>query len=131
MANEKINPEFCYSCLTNSLVLFAANEEYLNSLSQPAFDPLFEIESEFDYAFLPVIFQGAIDFKQLDEQLISELLNFKGLVNNLSDDIWDWDQLFTNSNWIELRTRASELLDRLEITDKVYDYRFTNIHKVE
>lgn len=49
--------DYYESNLVNSLKLFSYSKSELEILIEPAFDPIFELESEIDYAFTPVLFQ--------------------------------------------------------------------------
>ncbi|MEK6507518.1 hypothetical protein [Myroides sp. C4067] len=81
--------DFYYSCLINSIILFALNVSQLDELSEPTFDPLFELESEIDYAFTPVIFETVFRNKRIDILLRQELLEFKKEIDDIPQELWE------------------------------------------
>lgn len=102
-----------YNCLLNSLVLFACEKEYFESLIGPTFAPLFELETEFDYAFMPVVFNNGCEFGNIKQNLRSRLMDFKKGVDKLPSEIWDWEQLYVNEEWIRIRQESKKLLKEL------------------
>ncbi|MEK6510852.1 MULTISPECIES: hypothetical protein [Myroides] len=113
--------DFYYSCLINSIILFALNVSQLDELSEPTFDPLFELESEIDYAFTPVIFETVFRNKRIDILLRQELLEFKKEIDDIPQELWEWEYLNTHQVWNKIRAKANLLLDKLEIIDRNYN----------
>jgi hypothetical protein len=120
--------DFYYTNLINSLILFSLATVELEKLRGPAFDPLFELESEIDYAFTSVCFETIFRNKRIDYSLRDELLNFKQETNNIPSNIWDWEFIDTHPNWIAVRHRANKLLERLGVTTRRYNDDFITIH---
>ena len=125
---EASKVDFYYSNLINSLVLFAANPDYLDSLGGPVFDPISELETEIDYAFTPILFDEIFNKKLIVEELKTDLLEFKSKVDETPSDLWTWENIYNNSEWDKLRQEASKLLDRIGIKNKVYNDDFTTIY---
>ena len=117
---------FYYSNLINSLVLFAASPEYLDSLAGPVFDPISELETELDYAFIPVHFDMIFEKQILSDSLKPDLLDFKLAVDKTINEIWTWEHIYESAEWQDLRSQANNLLDRIGIKNKVYNEDFTN-----
>lgn len=76
----RVTENFYYSCLYNTLVLFAASPHYLGTLAGPGFEVPFEMEMEFLYAFDEPVFSAAFDSGKVAAELRDELLEFKGEV---------------------------------------------------
>ncbi len=123
--------DFYYSNLINSLVLFAATPEYLISLGDSSFNPIFELETEIDYAFTPSIFNKIFEKKLIEENLKTNLLEFKSKIDKIPSNLWTWDSICNNSEWEEIRKEANYLLDSINIKNKVYNDDFTTIHNSE
>lgn len=102
-----------YNCLLNSLVLFACEKEYFESLIGPTFAPLFELETEFDYAFTPIVFENGCEFGNIKQSLKSRLIYFKEEVDKLPNEIWEWDELYVNKEWIRIRQESKKILKKL------------------
>ncbi len=134
MLQEKENAEydkhadFYYTNLINSIVLFSMTKEKLEALAAPGFDPLFELESEIDYAFTPVCFETIFRNKLLDNAFKNELLDFKKLTDNIPSEIWDWDYIHSNPAWIQVRQLANQLLDRLGVKERTYNDDYTTVY---
>lgn len=110
-----------YNCLLNSLVLFSCEKEYFESLISPTFAPLFELETEIDYAFMPVVFNNGCDFGNIKQNLKSRLIEFKQEVDKLPDKIWEWEELYENKEWIKIRQESKKLLVELGEENRKFD----------
>ena len=128
---EEEQKQFHYSCLYNALVLFAATPEYLESLAGPVFDPLTEIESDFEYAFGDYIFEQNFKNNFVKEEMRIPLLQFKDQVDALPSNLWTWESLKTDSEWISLRKSADEVLNRIGDKRREYDFSFTTTITVD
>lgn len=122
------NVEFYFTNLINSIILFALNKTELELLIAPAFDPIFELESEVDYAFTPVCFETIFRNQFIDVKFKAALLNFKQITDEIPSDIWDWEFIETEQNWINVRKKANELLTKMGIKTKKYNDDFTTIY---
>lgn len=120
--------DFYLTNLVNSLILFSLTKEELEKLSAPAFDPIFELESEIDYAFSPVCFDTIFRNKLIDVKYREELIQFKKQTNNIPNDIWDWEFINNHQVWIDIRQKANELLDKLGINGRIYNEDYTTIY---
>lgn len=123
--------DFYYTCLINAIILFSLNVSQLEELAESAFDPLFELECEIDYAFTPVIFDTVFRTKKIDISLREELLDFKKQVDEIPSELWEWEYLGTHQVWNEVRANANLLLDKLEITNRSYNSEYLTIYDTE
>ena len=123
--------DFYWSNLINSLKLFSFSKNELENLIEPAFDPIFELESEIDYAFTSVCFETIFRNDLIDIKFKEELLDFKKQTDAIPSKIWDWEFLDVEQNWIEVRTKANELLDKLGIVDRKYNEDYTTVYDNE
>jgi hypothetical protein len=122
--------DFYYSNLINSIILFALSKEDLEKLEAIAFDPIFELESEIDYAFLTVCFETIFRNGKLDKDLKQVLLDFKLKTDDIPREIWDWEYLEAHKSWISIRIEANLLLNKMGITHRNYDDDYTTIHDI-
>ena len=113
--------DFYYRNLINCLILFSLNSDGLEKLAGPVFDPMFELESEFDIAYTPVCFETIFRNKVIDISFKDELLEFKQEIDNMSNEIWDWDFINDHDDWIAIRQKANVLLDKLDIESRIYN----------
>ncbi len=127
-SNYDERAEFYYINIINSLRLFSCTSEELAKLAQPLFDPMFELESEIDGAFIPVCFDTVFRNGLIDISFKSELLSFKKMTDDIPPEIWDWDFINNDETWVATRQKANELLVKLGIADRTYDYSNTNIN---
>jgi len=122
------NVSFYYSNLINSIILFSLTFEELDKLGGPLFNPIFELESEIDYAFTPVLFETIFRNGIIDNSFKSDLLKFKQETDDIPQEIWDWDYLDKNETWILIRQKANELLDKLGIDGRTYKDEYTTVY---
>ena len=122
------NVQFYYTNLINSIILFSFTKTELELLIAPAFDPIFELESEIDYAFTPVCFETIFRNELIDAKFKNSLLSFKQMTNEIPSEIWDWEFLETEQNWINVRKKANELLTGMGIKTRKYNDDFTTIY---
>jgi hypothetical protein len=115
---------FYYTNLINSIILFSFTTKELERLAGPVFDPIFELESEIDYAFTPVCFETIIRNGLIDHSFKNDLLAFKKETDDIPNDIWDWEFIDNHTTWISLRQKANNLLDKLGVTSRTYNDDF-------
>lgn len=120
--------DFYYTNLINSIVLFSLTTTELEKLSGPAFDPIFELETEIDYAFMPVCFETIFRNRRIDNAFKNDLLSFKKETDAIPTEIWDWEFIDNHETWISLRLKANSLLERLGITSRTYNDDFTTVY---
>ena len=123
--------DFYYTNLINSIFLFSLTTDKLEKLSTPTFDPIFELESEIDYAYTPVCFETIFRNKYIDISLKNELLEFKHETDNIPKEIWDWEFIDNNEVWIVIRQKANNLLDKLNVTSRTYNDDYTTVYDNE
>jgi hypothetical protein len=126
--NYDKNEDFYYSNLVNSIILFSLTSVELEKVAAPTFDPIFELESEIDYAFLPVLFETIFRNKLIRGSLRAELLAFKKETDDISSEIWDWNYLDEHPAWINVRQKANELLDKLGIENRNYNDDYMTVY---
>jgi len=123
--------DFYYTNLINSIILFSLTKTELEKLAGPVFDPMFELESEIDYAFTPVCFEAIFRNGLIDQSFRSDLLTFKKETDDIPKEIWDWEFLDDQMTWVSLRLKANSLLDKLGIASRTYNDDFTTIYDNE
>ncbi|MBD1366012.1 hypothetical protein IDJ77_19520 [Mucilaginibacter sp. ZT4R22] len=123
--------DFYYTNLINAIILFSLTSSELDKLAGPAFDPLFELESEIDAAFTPVCFETVFRNNAIDDSLKPELLAFKQATDDIPDNIWDWDCIESDPTWKIIRQKANELLDKLGIQDRTYNEDYITVYDGE
>lgn len=106
----------------NSLALFAMSYEDLVKLDGPAFDVGFELESEFEIAFVDANIDYVFGNKLIPQNVKEELLAFKAFVEAIPGPLWKIEALKTNEVWDTVRRRASLMLTLLHISDREYDF---------
>lgn len=122
--------DFYYSNIINSIILFALSEKELEKLAAPAFDPMFELESEIDYAFLPVCFDTVFRNAKINPSLKQDFLDFKLKTDEVPREIWNWEYLETHEYWISIRTEANRLLDKIGINHRNYSDDYTTVYDI-
>lgn len=120
--------DFYYTNVINSLILFSMKSAELEKLAGPVFDPMFELESEIDYAYTPVCFETVFRNRRIDVSLRDELLEFKRQADEIPSEIWDWEFLDVHPTWLAARQRANELLDKLGVSSRTYNDDFVTIY---
>jgi len=128
---EEEQIKYQYSCVYNSLVLFANSVDYLKSLSAPAFDPIFELESEFDIGFSDYTLEKNFENETIKEELRQELLDFKKSVQDVPSNLWNYEDLETHDTWKSIRAHANAILTKMGETRREYDDGFTTIIYVD
>jgi len=123
--------DFYYTNLINSIILFSLTTKELEKLAEPLFDPIFELESEIDYAFTNVCFETVFRNGRIDNSLKNDLLTFKKETDDIPKEIWNLEFIDTHTTWVSLRQRANSLLDKLGITSRTYNDDFTTIYNNE
>ena len=123
--------DFFLTNLINSIVLFSMNREELQELEEPWFDPLFELESEIDYAFTPVCFESIFRNNLIDWKFRQKLLDFKIKTDEIPATIWKWEFIDSNHEWIAIRKEANEILVQLRVEDRGYNDDYTTIHTTD
>ena len=88
-------------------------------------DPLTELYEELQYAFTPVCFETVFRNNYLEQKYKEDLLLFKSKVEKVPNEIWEWEFFDKDEAWIELRTDAEILLNKLGITSRTYNDEFT------
>jgi hypothetical protein len=105
--------QFFYNGLLDSLALFSCEKDYFESLISPTFSPLFELETEFDYAFMPIVFKNSCEFGKINQTLKVRLVDFQKRVNELPKELWEWEELYSNKKWLEIRQESKNILKKL------------------
>lgn len=120
--------DFYYTNLINSIILFSLITDDLEKLIEPAFDPMFELESEIDYAFTPVCFDAIFRNGLIDNSLKNELLTFKKETDDIPKEIWEWELIDNHTTWITVRQNANKILDKLGVKSRTFNDDFTTIY---
>jgi hypothetical protein len=123
--------DFYYTNLINSIVLFSLTKDKLKELAAPTFDPLFELESEIDYAFTPVCFETIFRNNRIEDSLKPEILDFKKQTDDIPNEVWDWDFIESHPSWIHIRQQANTLLDKLGVKQRTYNEDYTTVYDNE
>jgi hypothetical protein len=123
----RFTENYYYSCLYNTLVLFAASPHYLGTLAGPGFEVPFEMETEFLCAFDEPVFSAVFKSGKVAEEVREELLAFKKEVDALPGALWQWEEILTNNSWQPVRARAEQLLLKLAENRREYDFSFTTV----
>jgi hypothetical protein len=118
--------DFYYTNLINSLILFTYNSDELEQMEFILIDPLTELYEEMDYAFLPVCFETIFRNNVIDDKYKNELLNFKKLVNEIPNEIWDYEFIGVNEKWTKIKNNAENLLNKLGVETRIFN---TTRHK--
>ena len=123
--------DFYYTNLINSIILFSLTSDKLEKLAARTFDPIFELESEIDYAYTPVCFDTIFRNGIINNSLKTELLEFKKQTDDIPKEIWDWEFLDNHKIWTDIRQKANNLLDKLGVTSRTYNDDYTTIYDNE
>lgn len=130
MDNDELDKsvDVYYTNLINSIILFSLTTEELEELDYILLDPLFELWSEFDYAFSPFSFETIFRNNYIHESLKNEFQIFKENVENIPSEIWDWEFIDNHDTWTAVRQKANSLLDKLGLKSRIYNDDFTTIY---
>ncbi len=117
---------FYYTNLINSLILFSLTKEELEKLEGPGFDVMFELYSEIDYT--PVCFETVFRTGNIDLSFREELLDFRGQVENVYNQIWEWEYVGSHPLWLALKERSNDMLNRLGIDHRTYNEDYLTVY---
>ena len=118
---------FYYTNLINCLILFTYNSDELEKMEPILIDPLTELYEEMDYAFLPVCFETIFRNNAIELKYKEELLEFKKHVDEIPNEIWDYEFIGNNQKWKQIRFEAENLLEKLEIKTRIF---ISDYHKI-
>lgn len=120
--------DFYYTNIINAIVLFTYDSAKLKELAPILLDPLTELYEELEYAFTPVCFETVFRVGKIDHTLKSELMEFKKKVNEIPSEYWEYESIENHEYWQSIREHANALLEKLGISRRTYDDRFTTIY---
>lgn len=123
--------DYYYTNLINSLILFTYNSDELEQMEIILIDPLTELYEEMDYAFLPVCFETVFRNNVIDDKYKNELLSFKKIVDEIPNEIWDYEFIGVNEKWTEIKNNAENLLNKLGVDTRIYNTNYVKIIKNE
>lgn len=123
--DKRIN--FYYTNLINSLILFTFNSSELKKMELILIDPLTELYEELDYAFLPVCFETIFRNNVIKSKYRNELLEFRKHVEEIPNEIWDYESIDENQKWKEIQLEAESLLEKLGIKTRIF---ISDYHKI-
>lgn len=113
--------EFYYTNLINSLILFTYNSRELEKMESILIDPLIELYEELDYAFLPVCFETVFRNNKINIEFKEQLLNFKKQVDEIPNEIWDYEYIDDHEKWQEVKKYAENILNIIGIKHRIFD----------
>ncbi|HLV51519.1 MAG TPA: hypothetical protein VKY44_06150 [Flavobacterium sp.] len=116
--------DFYYTNLINSLILFTYNSSKLEKMRPILVDPLTELYEELEYAFLPVCFETVFRNKKINREFKEELLNFKKQVEEIPNEIWDYEFIDKYEIWQEVKKSAENILSNIGIEHRVFDEKY-------
>jgi hypothetical protein len=119
--------KFYYTNIINSLILFTYNSEQLKEMTPVLIDPLTELYEELQYAFTQVCFETVFRNKFIADIFKEDLLTFKTHVEEIPNEIWNWEFLDQDETWKRIRDNAEELLNNIGITSRTYNDNFATI----
>lgn len=119
--------DFYYTNIINSLILFTYDASKLEEMETILIDPLTELYEEIQYAFTPICFEALFLNKMIKDELKNELLTFKEEVDNIPNEIWDWEFIDKHELWKRTRKNANVLLEIIGISSKDYNDFYTKI----
>lgn len=125
--NKKQQVEYYYSCVFNSLVLFAMSFDDLMKMKSPAFSPMFELETEYDDGFNDYVLNQNFENKKINPALKPNIDSFKLKVENLKKGFWKLEFVKSHPQWEEIRMVANNLLNKMGEKRRNYDSGFTAI----
>ncbi|WP_313386023.1 hypothetical protein [Chishuiella sp.] len=68
-------------------------------MEQILIDPLTELYEELDYTFIHVCFETVFRNKKINIEFKKQLLNFKKQVDNIPNEIWDYEFIDNHDKW--------------------------------
>lgn len=119
--------DYYYTNLINSLILFTYNSDELEQMEIILIDPLTELYEEMDYAFLSVCFETVFRNNVIDDKYKNELLSFKKLVDEIPNEIWDYEFIGVNEKCTEIKNNAENLLNKLRVDTRIYNTNYVKI----
>lgn len=119
--------DFYFSNLINSLILYTYNSIELEKLAPTLIDPLTELYEELDYAFLPVCFETVFRNGKINIEFREQLLSFKKQVDEIPNEIWDYEFIDEHEIWKKVKKAAENILDKIGIDNITFDGKY---HKV-
>ena len=103
----------------------------MKSLSGPAFDPIFELESELDIGFSNYNLDANVSNKNINNAQKELLLSFKSKVLSVPADMWTFEHIENSEVWKDIRIEANKLLEVIGVSRREYNHDFTTIHYVD
>ena len=128
---ESDNVNYYYTNIVNSIILYTYDTKELEKMTPILIDPLTELYEELEQAFTPVCFETVLRLKLIDNSFKTELLKFKQEVDNIPPEIWDWEFIDNHESWKKIRNHANELLNKIGVTSRIYNDRYTTIFDSE
>lgn len=133
--NEEIeydkHVDFYYTNIVNSIILYTYDSTKLDEMAPILIDPLTELYEELEYAFTPVCFETVFRVGLIENSLRNELLTFKKQVNEIPNEIWDYEFIDNHETWTSIRQKANALLNQLNVSSRTYNDDFTTIYDCE
>ena len=120
--------DFYLSNLINALILFSFSKTELKKIAGPGFNPIFELETEVDYAFTPVCFETIFRKGLIHSKHKQRLLDFKKQADEIPDEIWDMEFIDNRNEWIAIRKKANQLLGLLCINERKLNEDYLTIY---
>lgn len=121
------NVDFYFTNLINSLVLYTYNSTELEKLAPILIDPLTELYEELDYAFSPICFETVFRNGKINIEFKEQLLNFKKQVEEIPNELWDYEFIDKHEIWKAVKKSAEEILNEIGIGNRIFDEKY---HKV-
>lgn len=123
--------DFYYTNIVNSIILFTYDSAELDEMAPILIDPLTELYEELEYAFTPVCFETVFRVGLIKNSLKNELLTFKKEVDEIPNEIWDYEFIDNHETWATIRQKSNVLLDKLGVSSRTYNDDFTTICDVD
>jgi len=128
---ESDNVNYYYTNIVNSIILYTYDTKELEKMTPILIDPLTELFEELEQAFTPVCFETVFRLKLIENTFKAELLKFKQEVDDIPTEIWDWEFIDDHESWKKIRNHANELLNKIGVTSRIYNDRYTTIFDSE
>ncbi len=122
---------YYYTNIVNSIILYTYDTKELEKMTPILIDPLTELYEELEQAFTPVCFETVFRLKLIENTFKVELLKFKQEVDDIPTEIWDWEFIDDHESWKKIRNHANELLNKIGVTSRIYNDRYTTIFDSE